>query len=227
MYSIVERLAILEGRISPVDSKPITETKQKKPVLFNNLRKISEDFTPMVGGVEFAEDTMEEDILSKVKSSLVDYLQSANADLAQDKDLLDKKKQNLDFKKKELKDLALQTKPNKNLQDVEEDPSQTPAGGEAPAGLSNNIYAENHNAAPIKSVHIPVGEEVGLSGGGGSVLVEIYGDERDGFHIQRAGKKMRRRFKTLDECQLALEMYMAHRRTQKSANDSADYIEEV
>jgi len=230
MHSIIERLAILEGRISPKDNKPITETKQKKPVLFNNLRKNNEDVTPMVGGVEFAEDTMEEDVLSKVKRSLADYLHSTEQELAQDRDLIAKKKQDLDLKKRELRDLTLQAKPSHRTQhmeeyEIDEEPNQTPAGGEASAGLTNPTYAESRESAPVKTVHVPVEGEAGL--GGGSVLVEIHGDERDGFRICRAGKELPRRFSSLDECEMALEMYMARRKAQKAADESADYIEEA
>jgi hypothetical protein len=45
IYSIVERLAILEGRIAPKTDNPIPESRQKKPVLFNNLKKTDEDFS--------------------------------------------------------------------------------------------------------------------------------------------------------------------------------------
>ena len=106
--SIVEKLAILEGRIDPTNQPPLSEAKQKKPALFNNLKKeekTEEDFTPMVGGVEFAEEKSD-DVLSQVKASLADYLKSAEESVKQDKDLLDKKKQDLDLKKKELKDLV-------------------------------------------------------------------------------------------------------------------------
>ena len=232
MYSIIERLAILEGRIATTGSKPITETKQKKPALFNNLRKINESVIPMVGGVEFAEDTMEEDVLSKVKRSLADYLQSADAEIKQDSDLLARKKQDLDLKKKELRDLALQAKPEYRHKDMEsygleEDPTQTPAQGEAPAMLTDPTLPEAMGSAPVKTVNMPVGEEVGLSGGGGSVLIEIHGDERIGFRICRAGKELPRKFKSLAECELALEMYMSHRKAKKVADGSDDYIEEA
>ena len=83
MHSIIQRLAVLEGRITPSDSKPITETKQKRPALFNNLKKTDEMFMPAVGGVEMAEDSVEEDVLSKVKKSLADYLHSTDAEIAQ------------------------------------------------------------------------------------------------------------------------------------------------
>ena len=59
-HSIVEKLAILEGRIAPKDHVVSeTATKQKKPALFNNLKK-DESAIPMVGGVEFAEEKSDE-----------------------------------------------------------------------------------------------------------------------------------------------------------------------
>jgi hypothetical protein len=354
IYSIVEKLAILEGRIAPTDRVIAeTTTKQKKPALFNNLKK-DESAIPMVGGVEFAEDRMEEDILGKVKASLADYLKSAEEEIKQDKDLIAMKKQDLDLKKKELKDLDLQSKhevdeaipmtledhqklevgdricvtgPNdhqgefgnitefspsgkfvvvdlgygkeislhisdveyhddqedvedweddatvdemtndqvakirkdaeefatrqmtkprankpqekgfmaqvgdkiiggvaggikgaaKGFMGVKEDPNQTPAQGEAPAGTSDPTYAES---APVKSMNFQL-EEMG-----GSVLVEIHGNERDGFCIRRAGKELGTRFKSLEECEMALEMFAAHRKEQAKLAGTADYIEE-
>lgn len=118
-YSIVEKLAILEGRIDPKD-KPATEPKQKKPALFTNLKKeekTDEMFMPMVSGVEFAEEKSL-DVLSKVKASLADYLKSAEEDIKQDKDLIAKKKQDLDLKKKELKDLELQAKTQEEVEEA-------------------------------------------------------------------------------------------------------------
>jgi len=353
IYSIVEKLAILEGRIAPTDCAIAeTTTKQKKPALFNNLKK-DESAIPMVGGVEFAEDKMEEDILGKVKASLADYLKSAEEEIKQDKDLIAKKKQDLDLKKKEFTDLDLQSKneideaipmtledhqklevgdricvtgPNhyegefgtivdfgrgsdfiivdingeivsmhasdveyhddqedvedwedevtvdemtndqvakirkdaeefaiqqmtkprankpqekgfmaqvgdkiiggvaggikgaaKGFMGVKEDPNQTPAQGEAPAGTSDPTYAES---APVKSMNFQL-EEMG-----GSVLVEIHGNERDGFCIRRAGKELGTRFNSLEECEIALEMFAAHRKEQAKLAGTADYIEE-
>ena len=323
--SIVEKLAILEGRISPQDNAIVeTATKQKKPALFNNLKR-DESAIPMVGGVEFAEEKSD-DVLSQVKASLADYLKSAEENIRQDRDLIAKKKQDLDLKKKELRDLELQTRaqeveetdpanalaedhrqlepgdrvmvtgPNhyegefaevaelspsgkfvvvrfdngdeasmhisdvefhddqedvedwedeENLdidlnkhgidpegdysdwEEVNEEPNQTPAGGEGVANETDPTYAQGGNStyaesatAPVKTVNVPLDEM------GGSVLVEIHGDERAGFCIKRAGKKMATRFATLEEAEMALEMYNAHRAQMASANQSADYIEE-
>jgi hypothetical protein len=312
--SIVEKLAILEGRIAPKDNVIAeTATKQKKPALFNNLKR-DESAIPMVGGVEFAEDKMEEDVLSKVKNSLADYLKSAEEQIKQDRDLIAKKKQDLDLKKKELRDLELQvnqqevdeaipmtledhqrleagdrvmvTGPNHyegefaevaelspsgkfvvvkfdngdeasmHISDVEfhddqedvedweddehdavwdlqhgkeldEEPNQTPPTGEAPAGETDPTYAQGSNStyaesmtAPVRTMNVPLDEM------GGSVLVEIHGDERDGFCIKRAGKELPTKFATLAEAEMALEMYNAHRAEKLASEQSTDYIEE-
>jgi hypothetical protein len=322
--SIVEKLAILEGRIAPKDAVIAeTATKQKKPALFNNLKK-DESAMPMVGGVEFAEEKSD-DVLSQVRASLADYLKSAEENIRQDQDLVAKKKQDLDLKKKELKDLALQTKaevtetdpantleedhrqlepgdrvmvtgPNhyegefaevtelspsgkfvvvkfdngdeasmhisdveyhndqedvedweddenvdidlnkhgidpegdySDWEEVSEEPTQTPAGGEGVANETDPTYAQGGNStyaesmsAPVKTMNIPLDET------GGSVLVEIHGDERAGFCIKRAGKEMATRFATLEEAEMALEMYNAHRAKIMAANQAADYVEE-
>ena len=297
--SIVEKLAILEGRIAPKDNVIAeTATKQKKPALFANLKK-DESAIPMVGGVEFAEEKST-DVLSQVKASLADYLKSTEKEVKQDKELIAKKKQDLDLKKKELKDLELQQKkaeveeaipdtleeapqlsvgdpicvigPNEyqgefgvveefspsgkfvvvkfrngdeasmHLSDVEltdeggddydtddedyddsddsqfvEDPNQTPAGGEASSGMSSPTYAES---APVKTVDVPL-EEMG-----GSVLVEIHGDERSGFKIKRAGRELPTVFASLEEAEMALEMFNVRRAAKLKAEQSADYIEE-
>jgi hypothetical protein len=298
--SIVEKLAILEGRIDPSNNEPLPEAKQKKPALFNNLKKKEESAIPMVGGVEFAEDKMKEDVLGQVKASLADYLKSAEENIKQDSDLIAKKKQDLDLKKKELKDLELQVNQHKveeaipmtleeenelqvgdricvvapneyrgkfgdivefspsgkfvvvmldngdeasmhvsdveYLEDanweedidsskqqgfedqVEEDPNQTPSQGEAPAGMTDPTYAES---APVRTTNVE------WTSGGGSVLVEIHGDERDGFCIKRAGKELPTRFKSLEEAEIALEMFTARRKAQLAAEESADYIDEA
>jgi len=170
--------------------------------------------------------------VQQVRASLGQYLKSAAEALTKDQDLIAKKKEDLDLKKREFQDLTLQNKPNHRFKDMEsydleEDPNQTPAGGEASAGLTNPTLPESMESAPVKTIHVPVEEEVGLSGGGGAVLIEIHGNERDGFCIKRAGRELPSRFKSLEECEMALEMYMARRKAQKAADESADYIEEA
>jgi hypothetical protein len=402
-YSIVEKLAILEGRIASKDKESSSTAKQKKPALFNNLKKeekTDEMFMPDVGGVPVAEANMEEDVVSKVKASLADYLKSAEEELKQDSDLIKKKKQDLDLKKKELKDLDLQQKAHQEVEEADEndendeenddhlfyvvlhdrdedttfvgeiykqdgrwregnvsgnppynwggthtymsyltpqdiwqhiqndfrrgfdiagpfsdqqkaldyaeyefgteeldedhkkleigdrvmvmgpnhyqgefgtivdfgrgsdfiivdingeivsmhasdvefhddqedweeelDENPTEAPPQSASGSGGNpTYAESATA-PVKTVHVPVecgDTAIGGAGGagGGTLLVELHGDERDGFCIKRAGRELPTRFKTLAEAELALEMYVAHRKTKHDAEQSTDYLEE-
>lgn len=362
-HSIVEKLAILEGRITPKEK--VAEPKQKKPALFNNLKKKEESAIPMVGGVEFAEEKSE-DVLSKVKASLADYLKSAEENIKQDKDLIAKKKEDLDLKKKELRDLELQTKAHEETDEaydmdqlhkdaaagikssmdrasdnriaalknppkekgfmaqvgdkiiggvkgaakgfmggsgaveeaipdmLEEDQLQvgdpiivtapnayegmtgeivefSPSGKFVVVRLYNedeecsmhvsdveyNQYADDEDAdeygeyehdevdenstyaqdststyaqggnntyakesAPVKTMNVELDEM------GGSVLVEIHGDERDGFCIKRAGRELPTRFSSLQDAEMALEMFNARRKAMLKAEQSADYIEE-
>ena len=55
-------------------------------------------------------------------------------------------------------------------------------------------------------------------------LWEIHGNEPSGFEIRHGNNAMRSRFKTIEEAEMALEMFAA-RRAKK--DDSADYIEEA
>lgn len=55
-------------------------------------------------------------------------------------------------------------------------------------------------------------------------LWEIHGNEPAGFEIRLGNRPMKSRFKSIDEAEMALEMFAARRR---KADESADYIEEA
>ena len=55
-------------------------------------------------------------------------------------------------------------------------------------------------------------------------LWEVHGNEKSGFEIRHGNNAMRSRFKSLEEAEIALEMFAARRR---KADESADYIEEA
>jgi hypothetical protein len=57
-----------------------------------------------------------------------------------------------------------------------------------------------------------------------SGLWEMHGDEPGGFEIRRAGRCLPTRFKTLDEAEMALEMFNAR---QRQRDEAADYIDEA
>ena len=55
-------------------------------------------------------------------------------------------------------------------------------------------------------------------------LFEIHGNEPSGFEIRHGNRAMRSRFKTIEECEMALKMFAARKKAQ---DDAADYIEEA
>jgi hypothetical protein len=52
----------------------------------------------------------------------------------------------------------------------------------------------------------------------------MHGNEHDGFEIRRGSRCLPSRFASLDEAEMALEMF-AHR--QRMADESQDYIDEA
>jgi len=120
IYSIVERLAILEGRITPASVKHGLNPQQRSvpqlPALFKpKTQKIlggdADANNPMSGymvgdAVENDKKSVEEDVLDQVKSSLIDYLKSVE-DRYKDSNLKSKVKVDRDLGKKDLRDRDL------------------------------------------------------------------------------------------------------------------------
>lgn len=119
IYSIVERLAILEGRITPATTKHGLNAQQRSvpqlPALFRpRTQKIlggdPNAKNPMsgyaVGGCE--ESAMAEDVLGQVKKSLNDYLKSLEDEKRDDPDLRDKTTTDRDLQAKKADERDLQ-----------------------------------------------------------------------------------------------------------------------
>ncbi len=229
---IIERLAILEGRITPVDVKHGLNADQKTvkqlPALFKprdispTLSKTPYQDHPMDGwlvGEEVADEEAdkeiveearveEEKLLDKVKKSLIDYLESVEETLEKkiDRDLGQKPAD---------RDIGKKDKNNKDLvareQELEEDPTEEdPVIQDTTPPIQNPTYAES---ACVKSMVLENG-----------AMFEIHGNERTGFEIRHGNRTMKSRFKNIDEAAMAIEMFRAK---QKKDNESQDYIEEA
>jgi hypothetical protein len=225
IYSIVERLRLIETAITPATVKKGLNAQQKSvpqlPALFKpKTQKIlggnANAKNPMsgyaVGGCEesIKEDEVAEDVLDKVKKSFTDFIKSVEDDI-KDPDIKDKKREDTDLKKKDKKDRDLIVK----VMPVAEDPTeQEPVTSIAPiaepqAPVQNPTLPES---APVKTMTMEDGN-----------MFEIHGNERDGFEIRREGRCMRSRFENLDHAVMALEMFQARRR---KADESQDYLDE-
>jgi hypothetical protein len=227
---IIERLAILEGRITPVDVKHGLNADQKSvkqlPALFKpkdispTLSKKPYQKHPMDGWLVGEEDeeadkevveeakVEEEKLLDKVKKSLIDYLESVEETLEKkiDRDL---------GQKPAARDIGKKDKNNRDLvakaKEIAEDPTEEdPVIQEPTPPMQNPTYAES---ACVKSMVLENG-----------AMFEIHGNERTGFEIRHGNRTMKSRFKNIDEAAMAIEMFRARQRDQ---DQSADYIEEA
>lgn len=223
---IIERLAILEGRVTPTTVKsglnPQQQSVKQLPALFKpKTQKIlggNPDAKNPMGGwlvgdsVEREEEPLEEakvdeeKLLDKVKKSLSDYLTSV-ADQYKD-DSISKKAKDRDLgeraKDKDLVAKELDEDP------TEEEPANTDEVPTAP--VVNPTYSEPAPGA-VKTYTMEDGR-----------VCEIHGDEATGFAIRHGNRSMPSRFKTIDEASLALEMYQARC---CARNQSSDYIDEA
>lgn len=229
IYTIMQRLALIEGSLTPVDVKKGLNTQQKSvpqmpalfsmpdqgPVLGGNPDKKAPGSGYMVGSDESVEQEEEmldeaitsEDQLDKVKKSFAEYLDSI-ADEKKDTDLKDKVKGDSDIKEKNTKDASIIAK---QITAVAENPTEEDPVVQMPtAPTQEPVYTES---APVKTIALEDGR-----------ACEIHGDERRGFEIRHNGRAMKSRFKNLDQAQMALEMYVARHQQQ---DESADYIEEA
>jgi hypothetical protein len=227
---IIERLAILEGRITPVNVKHGLNADQKSvkqlPALFKpkdispTLSKTPYQKHPMDGWLVGEEDeeadkevveearVEEEKLLDKVKKSLTDYLASVEEKLEKkvDRDL---------GQKPAARDIGKKNNSNKDLvakaKEIAEDPTEEdPVIQDPTPPVQNPTYAES---ACVKSMVLENG-----------AMFEIHGNERTGFEIRHGNRTMKSRFKNIDEAAMAIEMFRARQRDQ---DQSADYIEEA
>jgi hypothetical protein len=216
MYSIVERLAILEGRVTPTSVNSGLNKQQQsvpqlpalfKPKHISVLGSKTDPKHPMsryaVGGsesVELGEADVAEDMLGQVKRSFADYLQSIEDQVKGDKDIQDRTPdtKEVQVKKPNVKDLKLKNPApeisNENLIAMQAEP----------------VAVES---APVKTVEC-----------GPGMMFEIHGNEHNGFEVRHGARKLKSRFDNLDHAVIACEMFGS--RLHRRPDESADYVEE-
>ena len=221
IYGILQRLALIEGRITPATVKKGLNAQQKSvpqmPALFKMPKQGpvlggNADKKASMAGYMFGDDVevgqmplaetmseIEEDMISKVKKDLTHYLDQ----------LADKVRVDQDLKDKAVKDIEDPdpTDPDRQEEDVEVDEMH---------GTQGQISTiPEPKTSPVKT--IPLED--------GSVL-EIHGDQRSGFTIHAGGRSMPSKFQELDEAEMAVNLYRA-RRPVARPDSNPDYVEEA
>ena len=214
IYSIVERLRILEEGLDKNQRSVNQLSATFKPKTVAVLTAKTDPKNPMAGklvggseSVEHDETAVAEDVLDKVKKSFADYLSNIADEIKQDTDLKAKTTTDSDIKEKNKQDRDLVTKKNEDT--------------EIGAALSGVIPAEQ----PAGEEGVSMKETVAVKTvANESGLWEMHGDDHTGFEIRLGKRCLPTRFKTLDEAEMALEMFNAR---QRRRDEAADYIDEA
>lgn len=221
IHDILERLNAIESKLTPTSVRRGLNPQQKSahqlPALFRPqtikaLGAATDPEHPMKGmavGANESEQSnkislaetmaeIEEDMLSKVKKDLTQYL-----------DKLEKKVK-ID---RELKDKAVDAVEKGR---VEEDKEL----GEDPTAQDPVITPP---PAPIQDPTLPESVPVDTMTLENSTVFEIHGDTARGFEIRHRGRSLPTRFKDIDQARMALKLFQARR---ADRNLAKDYIEE-
>jgi predicted RNase H-like HicB family nuclease len=163
---------------------------------------VGDSVEPAKTALEEAMQEVEEDMLSKVKKDLTQYLDQLEKKVRVDRELKDKAKDAIEKHTAE--------------EEIEEndyeltDPSTV-------HGIENNIDTQLGNPQqPTKVMELDDG-----------AVFEIHGDDGIGYEIRHRGRSLPSRFRTSDEAGIAVDLFRAHRQRNRPAQDlSQDYIEE-
>lgn len=231
IYTIVEKLAILEGRITPTGVKKGLNPQQRSvpqmPALFKPKTQKILGGNPnaknpmsgyMVGSDESAEHEramleadMAEDVLAKVQRSFKDFIKQAEEQI-KDTDIKEKKQEDTDLKSRDRKDRGLKAKDQPAATDPDDDQDDLPSDYAYQRGESPYDAPEPQTeSVAVKTVMNEYG------------VYEMHGNERDGFEIRSGGRSLPSRFQNLDQAEMAIEMFVARKKKQ---DESQDYLEE-
>jgi len=219
---ILDRLATVEeGKLTPVNVKhgfnkqqksvdqlpalfkprDISPTLTKKPYQKHPMdgKLVGDSIEPTKSPLEEAMQEVEEDMLSKVKRTFVDYLERLEDSNKIDSHLVRKAKDELD----------IANDPDPENEEIDEDPTQQDFDiVPAQAPIENPTLAE----APVKTYPMEDGS-----------MLECYGDEAKGFEIRHGERKLPTRFRNVNDADMAVKIFQ--KRNNKPQGNQ-DYLEE-
>lgn len=234
IYKIIERLALVEGKTTPVSVKHgLNKQQQGVPQLPALLkpRDISPTLTKkpyqahpldgyMVGENALAEamQEVEEDMISRVKGQFADYLEKLEKEHHLDSRLVRKAKAELNIDD----DPQTEEEVEENAtwdQDVQ--PIGDPADTEVAHGVEDHIAAAvAAPAAPMSAVSESPVRTYTLEDG---TCLECWGDDEQGYEVRHGERSLPTRFPRIDHADMAVKLFQKRRQRQ---DQSQDYIEE-
>ena len=241
IYKIIERLALIEGKTTPVSVRHGLNAQQKSvpqlPALFRptdistTLTKKPYQKHPMDGymvgdsaeprkpSLEEAMQEVEEDMVSKVKQNFADYLEKLERQNHLDRHLVNKAKHDLEIgDDKEVDEDEVEENATWD-QDVQ--PIGDPADTEVAHGVEDHIAAAvAAPAAPMSAVSESPARTYTLEDG---TCLECWGDDKSGYEVRHGERRLPTRFPNIDHADMAVKLFQKRRQKQDL---SQDYIEE-
>ena len=222
---ILDRLRVIESDVTPVSVRHGLNKQQKSvpqlpalfkpenisPVLGSNTQKkplgknmVGDSKEPVALARHMSE--IDEDMLSRVKQDLGQYLDYLEA----------KKDDEIDNKKKRLVRQAAQKVQDRNPaksgnQDEYSETEEPMLSGTA----MMSPVSMGESDEPVKIIQLEDG-----------TCLECHGDDLRGYEIRHGDRVLPSRFRSMDEAEMAVEMFRAHRRGLPQ-DPSDDYLEEA
>jgi len=221
---ILDRLRVIESDLTPVSVKHGLNKQQKSvpqlPALFkpDNISPVLGSDTQkkplgknMVGDSKNANvpgrhmSEIDEDMLSRVRRDLGQYLDYLEA----------KKDDEIEDKKKRLVRQAAQKVQDKNpaKHGDQDEYSETEEPMLSGTAMMSPVSVGECNE-PVKIIALEDG-----------TCLECWGDDDSGFEIRHGDRVLPSRFRSMDDAEMAVNMFRAHRRGQPQ-DSSSDYLEE-
>lgn len=246
--NILQRLAVLESGITPVNVKHGQNKQQQSvpqlPALFKpknispvlgkkrdpqhptSRYMVGDSVEPRKSLAERMSD-IEEDMLSKVKRDFVDYLDSLKDQTRTHDELKDRDSKDHNLKDRDPEDGSFTAKVRETDQDTATGPYSatlsTPDGATPPHPADSEVGHEigSEIAAKLTAANSPV-KSVAMEDGH---VFEIHGDENQGFSIRRGENQLSKKFPTIDQADLALRLFKILQQ-QKQQQLDQDYLDE-
>jgi hypothetical protein len=226
--SILDRLATVEGKLSPAQQKVPQLPALFKPKHIRALGSKTDPAHPMDGymvgdsvepkktALEEAMAEIEEDMLSKVKKDLTTYLDKLEKKVSINRDLKDKAVDAVEKGQAE--------------EEVEEEIDTDPAAMQGPSDPLDTETAHNIElgvADKLNAPQAPQAPQATFEMADG-VALECWGDDDQGYELRHGEKRLPSRFKSLDDAGMAVKLYQARKKQQQrpEQDPSQDYIEE-
>ena len=220
--SILDRLATVEGRLSPAQQRVPQLPALFKPRHIRALGSKTDPAHPMDGymvgdsveprktALEEAMAEIEEDMLSKVKKDLTQYLDRLEKKVSIDRELKDK-----------ALDAVQQRQPEEEIEEIAD---TDPAAMQGPSDPGATEVAHAAELDVDNTLSAPQAPSATFEMADGAAL-ECWGDDHQGYELRHGERALPSRFKNLDDAGMAVKLYQARQRAQQR-DSNTDYIEE-